>query len=550
MTKLTERDFSPLETDFLRLFFTGVDTREAVYAAKPAVPMPLWAFLAGSYSRTTVTMREKLLATMRDVAGDQEHYEELLHTVVDADSAPALLVDKVEQFLSKWAVDYGHSSLKDSCVDRFAIECTSIRGAKVLERFQLGAYQEKSTRYVDFGSVEPLFECVPSGGPELRAVHDDAMALYNDVTSAAAEHYMKGLGHLDVAVASRTAKAKAFDVARYILPAYLPTALGITMPSRETEREIQYLLGHEFAEMRAIGAKLLACGTEVNPALLRHVKAKPTMLAVRKITDKAFSVFEEPSADFEDADLSLDFECYEDGAVTLTCPGPMSPLHPRWAGPAALYAEAHDVDPVASALAIQEYFNNAQDGKELLQSFWEAAFAEVGPHDEFPDALDSVQLQFRGLIDFGAYRDLQRHRRGHQQDVFTNHDYGYSIPDVLPELGTELLERYKSVMNRMSDVRAGLLSNEASYACCLGHNVMFSYTCSLRQALYVIRLRTGPAGHESYRSFTQSMARTLLSAVPELERVISVDWSENTDRSEAEQRRAAKLAQMQEGSKR
>lgn len=545
---LNERDFTELETKFLSIFFTGVETREPVYAAKASVSSPLWTFLSGGYSRTQVTMREKFLVSVREIAGDDEHYTELLQSVVAAETTPEILSERVEKFLSKWAVEYGHNSLKDSCQDRFAIECVSIRGAKILERDELGAYQEKSTRYVDFSKVEPMFYLIPEGHTELLRVHEDAMRLYTDLTNSASEHYMASMRHLDVQVASRTARAKAFDVARYVLPAYLPTALGGTFTTRSTERVISHFLGHKYPEIRDLGAALLRCGVEVNPALLRHVTAKPQAY-VDALRGRDFDMLACGNLDVDvDNAAVTDHTVYVDGDVRMTCAGLYSPLHPRWAAPAALLAEARDCDQLEIATSLPE-FAATQSGSEALRSLWVTAFAGVGQHDEYPEALDAVHMHFQGLIDFGAYRDLQRHRRGHQPDARTDVNYGYSVPCVLDELDPELVDRYHRVMCAMTVLRKRLPEDQATYALLLGHKVRFSYTCSLRQALYIVRLRTQPAGHESYRAFAQSMARTIIEAVPELAPVMAADFTVNTDRSAAEARTLAKLkALQQEGS--
>ena len=391
-----------------------------------------------------------------------------------------------------------------------------------------------------------MFYLIPEGHTELLRVHEDAMRLYTDLTNSASEHYMASMRHLDVQVASRTARAKAFDVARYVLPAYLPTALGGTFTTRSTERVISHFLGHKYPEIRDLGAAMLRCGVEVNPALLRHVTAK-TQTYIDALRSSEFELLVCGDVD-SDEDQATDHTVYIDGDVRMTCAGLYSPLHPRWAAPAALLAEARDSDQLAIATTLPE-FAATKSGAESLRLLWERVFADVGQHDEYPEALDAVHMHFQGLIDFGAYRDLQRHRRGHQPDARTDLDYGYAVPCVLDELDPDLLDRYHRVMCAMAALRRRLPEAQATYALLLGHKVRFSYTCSLRQALYIVRLRTQPAGHESYRAFAQSMARTLIEAVPELASVMAVDFTVNTDRSAAEARTLAKLkALQQEGS--
>jgi hypothetical protein len=82
---------------------------------------------------------------------------------------------------------------------------------------------------------------------------------------------------------------------------------------------------------------------------------------------------------------------------------------------------------------------------------------------------------------------------------------------------------------------------EAEYFFALGHNVHFTYTCDFRQLIYLVELRTKPAGHESYRLVAQKMFDQLIDNgidwVPEREKFVSlfrVDRSTDTTRAAQE----------------
>jgi thymidylate synthase ThyX len=461
---LDERDFTIAETEFLSLFFTGVAERSPVYCARDLISGKLWAFLAGSYSRTTITMREKFLRTVRDFSGSIEAYFDVINAATAAPTTELTqLTAKAEAFLSKWAVDYGHDSLKDSCTDRFAVERCTIRGAKVLERFQLGAYQEKSTRYVDFSTVRPMLEVMPDGGEELESIHHDSMELYTEMSGASAKQYMLKLAtdsSITPTVAARTAQAKAFDVARYILGAYLPTAAGLTLPSRETSRAIDFFLGHKFPEIREIGRLMHEHGVFVNQALLTRVTPKPERILSRDLLIPLlpFTTNDTP-LQVMDAFVSGSYceGCkYEHGPVTLFTAERNSLMHPRYFAPAALLVEQHGTATSISAF-VRDAINHGNT--DAVRAIWEAALKDVGTHDEYPEPLDSVFLHVAGDIDFGAYRDLQRHRRGYQPDINVDSVYEYSEPfvdwDAL-ENGQDLRNRYTELMARMTSLRERL----------------------------------------------------------------------------------------------
>ena len=103
----------------------------------------------------------------------------------------------------------------------------------------------------------------------------------------------------------RTLKARAFDVARYLLPLATNTSLGQIVNARTLETQVSRLLTSPFAEVRQLGEKLRiaatepawnvqhsaaqvlcdeigsvdeACGDRAVEALLRPVKTAPTLV--------------------------------------------------------------------------------------------------------------------------------------------------------------------------------------------------------------------------------------------------------------------------------
>ena len=59
----------------------------------------------------------------------------------------------------------------------------------------------------------------------------------------------------------RTLKARAFDVARYLLPLATNTSLGQIVNARTLETQVSRLLSHPAAEMRDLGVKLREAAT-------------------------------------------------------------------------------------------------------------------------------------------------------------------------------------------------------------------------------------------------------------------------------------------------
>lgn len=538
------RTFTPTEIVVLGHFFTNTDAQ--VYCATDRLPTSLWAFLEGGYSRSQLTMRERFLRIFEEMreevtAGrlrkDEAVTIEELADSIAAGHAPKLGValERAARFMSKWAVEYGHNSLKDGAIDRFAVEGVSQRATKILESMPLGAYQEKSTRYLDFSRdllVFPQTLLQSRFGEEAQWQAGLMMKAYRELLAALSEHYTSTLARNEFrsdAAWKRTAQAKAFDSARYLLPLSVQTSLGITLPTRETERLLSMLLASPNEEIRSLGETMLAEGTKINPGLLRHVRANPYLERSR-------------------------------GAVADLCREIVPPLPelPVESGATLLWATPHlETLALASLLAASEAtqldLGELQErvragGPELADRIVTAALGDRGPHDEWPRELAVGQIGFDLVLDYGAYRDLQRHRVGLQLRARPTAALGYAIPEVLNEPSLAAArDNYRRAMDRMGELHARVfpeLPLEAEYLTSLGHLCRYTYACDLRQWAYLVELRSGPSGHASYRRIAHEMARAVLPLIPSFARSLRVDWSGEADRREAEERTQRRLESL------
>lgn len=525
---------------FLRHFFTNTDSD--VYCATDAMPMALWAFLEGGYSRSQASMRDRFLQIfeeMREKDESNPSIEEMADAVA-ASRLPQLdgALNKAAAFMSKWAVEYGHNSLKDSSVDRFAIEGVSQRAAKLLEHSQLGAFQEKSTRYLDFGKDDLVF---PQGlldsswGEESKWQGRQMMVAYREFLERLKAHFEKALPRKEFkteAAWRRTAHARAFDVARYMLPCSVRTSLGATLPSRETERHISALLASPHDEIRQIASLMRDEATKLNPGLLRHVQPN--------------TYLERTLGPMVEAVGSLSFGDPVDAGETT--------VELAWISPelelTALSCAVAATERVPMGVSrIREAVRKA--GPEAMARLARAALEPRGPHDEWPKEFAVGQIGFDMVLDFGAWRDLQRHRVGLQLRARPTSRLGYSIPEELsaPAL-SDALDHYRRSMDRATEFHARLFRErpfDADYVACLGHHCAWTAAMDLRQWAYLVELRSGASGHTSYRRIAHQMARLVMPHVPNLSPYLRVDWSGETDRRVAEERTQAKLARAEKG---
>jgi hypothetical protein len=154
--------------------------------------------------------------------------------------------------------------------------------------------------------------------------------------------------------------------------------------------------------------------------------------------------------------------------------------------------------------------------RRMSPSEREAAFSayvgERGNRRHKPGrAFERTQYRFDVLCDYGAFRDLQRHRllTLEWQRLTTSH--GYELPSEIEEAGFS--EDWRSVMDRSREVNEALLGQDlddvAQYAVAMAYRIRFVMQMNAREAMHVIELRSTPQGHPVYRRVVQQMHRLI-----------------------------------------
>ncbi len=377
-----------------------------VYAIHGADPEVL-AYAMAKYSRSALTLRESL---------------------------KEISAQRAEQFLNTFYFQYGHRSIADLAHVAFAVERLSLLAAIALVDEPRWDGQERSTRYQDFrksGYYTPAFT---------EASHAE---LYRETITRLFESYQAvGAGMLDAlkqhtprpatmdeAAYTRTLRARAFDMARYLLPLATNTSLGQITNARTLEQQISRLLGSEYGEVRDLGERLrdAASGSAWNPAGdTREVKVAPTLV---KYTSPSSFAMQSKAAlteaaralmgDAPIAPMPVDAPNVE---LIVTPPGERLSL---------------EIDLATSLLYPHTHYRYAQL-REAVGALPEARILELvalgtrhrGKHDELPRAFAAANgLRFDILMDVGGFRDMHRHRRCVQllQDFTAAH--GYDTPD-------------------------------------------------------------------------------------------------------------------------
>ena len=150
-----------------------------------------------------------------------------------------------------------------------------------------------------------------------------------------------------------------------------------------------------------------------------------------------------------------------------------------------------------------------------------------GPHDQPLRALEHLYYTFDILLDYGAFRDIQRHRMATQTRQDLSILYGYSSPAEIAAYG--LQPTFDACMERAADAYTHIARDfplEAQYVLPLAYRVRVLFTWNLRELFHFIQLRSAKQGHFSYRGIAQQVYREIARVHPLLARYIRVDLSD------------------------
>ena len=505
--------YTDFERQLLATFFSVVDGSEHadVYLVRN-LPPEVAATLNGVYSRSSKSMRDQFLDRLRQGLAAQGRRLEDLALGGGGDALSAVMADKSGQFLRTYAIDHGHNSLREGSVVHLAVERVSQLVTRFIQRERRCSFEESSTRYIPFTAEthwrDP--DVMAAGGEPAHAyeaVLQQTFALYGRATDHLLEH-LKRVRPLQPDEKEgpwlRTLKAEAFDAARYLLTPAIFTKWGMVVDARTLSDVVTELRSHPLAEFRTVGERMQRQAEHVLPTLLQHARPNPFLLA------------QHASAPELAHELGVDEAAARCGPAT---------------GTTQLLRHDRDLDDrlLASLLyeasqqpfeAIVARVRSLTDGQrhELLGR----AMAARGPHDAWPAALEGGDpFEFETELDFGAYRDVGRHRKGFQQQQRLTTVHGFAVPPLIREAGLE--PDYRAVMERAADEQqrvAREFPHAAGYVAPFGFLQRVRLVFDPRQVAYFIELRSGPEGHFSYRQVALDMLEHVRRVTPLFARFI------------------------------
>ena len=536
----------------------GACNQTDVYAVHGADPEVL-AYAMAKYSRSSLSMRESL-------------------TEISAQRA--------EQFLNTFYFQYGHRSIADLAHIAFAVERLSLLAAIVLVDEQRWDGQERSTRYQNFqksGWYFPDFGADSASARLYSETIDNLFATYQRVTGAVHDALRQRVARPEAMkpeAYDRTLKARAFDVARYLLPLATNTSLGQIVNARTLETQVSRLLSHPVAEVRDLGKKLREAAT--GPAW--NVNGKAGAEFVEKIRC-AESLYQGTTSVVPNAAATNEGALAPAGALAAEAANLLT-REVRTAPTLVKYAEANaylmqtrteleqaaaellnGIEPACAPVvdlvertetlevelaATLIYWGSDHPYRQVrdivaalpasrVSEIIELGLKHRGKHDEALRAFHAgAALRFDILMDIGGFRDMHRHRRVTQIKQGFTAKHGYETPHSGDVAGLEeagILADYQGAVELAHAASAKVAAGSAPeaalsalYLLPLATRVRCLFKMDFAEAQYISELRSAAAGHFSYRRVAWEMYLALERQHPSLAKYIrATDFTEPID---------------------
>src|ERR1017187_9805483 len=497
----------------------------AIYGVEPEIQ----AYAMAKYSRSSLSMKESL---------------------------KEITAQKAEKFLNTFYFQYGHRSIADLAHIALAIERLSILAAIVVADEQRWDGQERSTRYQDFrksGYYTPNF-ANDAGAVSSRTLYRETIeslfTTYEKVSQRTFE-YLASItprpAEMKPDAYERTLRARAFDIARYLLPLATNTSLGEIVNARTLETQVAHLLSQPHREVRHLGALLkqaaLSPAYNANEeslrALVAEIRTVSPEIAERAESELLREVRVAPTlvkyADPNPYEIETRRELQQAAADLMRGaaiePAPLVDL---------IDADPLDANPLEIELAATLLYSHCHYSYRQLRSTIEAAgetrrreiidlgLRHRGRHDELPRPFSAgQQFRFDILMDIGGFRDMHRHRRCVQimQDFTTAH--GFDTPQEVEAAGVRpdyesTMRRAETAVQKLAATGGEEAAQNAQYAIPLAFRKRTLFKMDFAEAVYISELLTTPAGHTSYRNVAYAMYEAVAAKYPALARYFRV----------------------------
>jgi thymidylate synthase ThyX len=491
-TPAAAEQFTEAERRRLAPYFTNLDGH--VFALVN-LPETVKGALFARYSRSAKSLRRLFL---------DEFSAGMSETPAAREAAG---IARAEQLYARVFSEYGDDSVAQLGGAHLACEYVSNVLTKVLEWGRLMAYLEQSTRYVPYtDKLHGRWRYhIPSELPlgELREryvrVMDHAFDTYARWIPAMqqyfAERYPKSITDSE-AVHRAAIRAKALDTLRGMLPAATQSNVGIYGSGQAFEALLLRMRAHPLAEVRHCADQILTELRKVIPAFLVRVDQETRggrwtayLAEARHQTESVAATLLDQEPEPRDEVTLTDFDPEGETKVVAAALYSVSDLPDD-----QLLRAARRMTPDERARVLRAYVGTRTNRRHRPGR-----------------AFERTMYRFDVLTDYGAFRDLQRHRMLTLEWQPLTPRHGFTEPEAIREAGAD--DDWRRVIDASAELFEALdsagLQALGPYAVAMAYRVRFYMEMNAREAMHVIELRTAPQGHPAYRRVCQQMHRLI-----------------------------------------
>jgi len=366
-----------------------------------------------------------------------------------------------ENFMERFYVGYGHKSIGDCGSATVFAEGISMLAAKAIQDWRLYSGQEASTRYVDFSAQKFLN---PAKNKKSEEILENWRAFYLKAQKPTQEHLKKQFLRQkkeDEKIYDKAIKARAFDITRSFLPAGATTNLAWRMNFRQFADELMLLRHHPLEEVRDIAEKAEA--------------------ALKKMYSSSFGQERFPRTENYNRYWMQEKYYYKN-------------------------KKAKNFELVYNKID-RKILANYKDilKKRPLKTELPPAIAECGI------------AAYEFLLDFGSFRDLQRHRAVAQRMPLLTCDHKFNqwyLNSLPPDLRKKAVKFIGSQEKKIKSLK--ISDEEKQYYIAMGYRVPCRFAGDLKALVYMAELR-------STRFVHPTLVEQILKMIKSLKRLFAKD---------------------------
>ncbi len=485
-----QESFTDQELEILNKYFTNTD--------KPVfglinLPDVVKGALFARYSRSNKSLRRLFL---------DEFYTH--STKLTTDSMPVAGMERASSLYDKMILDFGDDSVAQLGGAHIACEQVSNILTKIIEKGRIASYLEQSTRYVYYnkkinGQYHYVIPPEIAGSP-LESLYKEYMdflfdtytEILEELTPILKKKYPQGEKQTDRAWEA-IIRAKACDIVRGLLPASTRSNLGVYAHGQAFEYMLVKMYASDNAEVIQYADMILHELRKIIPAFLTRVDLENR--------GKLWSQYiKDIHSDMNGVVKSL----LKKETVALPIRHTQNEVN-------LIAWDKDGLDKIIQSILFEYTFESEKDIQKRIETFTEEEKRDIlkkycgnrqNRRHKPGRALETISYKFEVLSDYGAFRDLQRHRMLTLEWQKLSPRNGYIIPIELEDL-PRLKKLYENALIKSEGIYEKINDafgeEVAQYVIPFAYRVRYEICMNLREATHFIELRSHKQGNYSYR---------------------------------------------------